>query len=73
MDLNNTGVANVIVTADGKTSVTDGSGYFIIKDLESGSHKISAALEGASFVKSEFTVVLDDINFYDYKVFRLKN
>lgn len=73
VDEGNRGVANVTVSVNGVTAITDSNGYYLVRVGGPGTYKISASINGANLIKSDFNVVLDDINFYDYKVFRIKS
>jgi hypothetical protein len=73
LDLNDVGVEGVKVECAGMETITDNSGYFIIRGLDRGEYVISVSGEDVSFVKKEAAVYLDGNNYYAEKIFRVRN
>ncbi len=72
LDKSGNGVSDVKVSVSNSYAATDKTGYYVVKVEGSGSYQLKAESSGSSFVKNEFTVLLDNDSFHEYKVFRVK-
>ena len=72
LDANGFGVSGVRVKCGETETITDNSGYYIIRGLEEGSYVIVVDGENKSFVKNSASVYLDGNNYCAYKIFRVK-
>lgn len=72
LDLNNSGVPSITVKCSEIETITDDSGYYIIRGLEKGSYVVNVVAENRLFVKSSVNVNLDEYNYSTYKIFRVK-
>lgn len=72
LDMNGKGVAGALVNITDSSVITDNTGAYLIRVAGAGVHEVKAIGDGMDFVKSGFTVLLDNTNFHDYKVFRVK-